>query len=221
MKCILFNGSPRAKKSNSHFLMKSFQEGFDANSDTPMELHYLRERETGKYFQEALLNCDVALFVFPLYADSMPALVLDYFLQMEEISQTRPLPALGFIVHSGFPETIHSRPVERYLKRMTQKLRVRYAGCVIKGGSEGIQDMPRYMTSKLLQRFFLLGESFAREGQLSETIAKKLAGTEKYSPFTALFILPLAFQMSKAFWNAQLKKNNAYDLRFQRPYENP
>ncbi len=57
----------------------------------------------------------------------------------------------AFMVQGGFPEAYQSRFVERYLEKLAKRLNCQYLGCIVKGGIEGIQTMPQFMTKRILQ----------------------------------------------------------------------
>jgi hypothetical protein len=128
-------------------------------------------------------------------------------------------PALAFLVQSGFPEALHSRPLERYLKKLALRLGSPYAGTIVRGGGESLQAMPNEANKKLWAQLRTLGEQLAREGRFSEVELRAIAGIERFSALTAT-VVGLAFKLPIAqfYWNMQLKKNGAWERRFAAPY---
>ena len=127
---------------------------------------------------------------------------------------------LGFVVQSGFPETAHSRYVERYLEKFTKRINAEYFGTIIKGGVEGIQVQPPQMTKKLYRSFDQLGVYFGEKGTFDKKIIQTLAGKEKLNRFTQFIFFALSKTgITNFYWNKQLKKNNVYKERFAQPYK--
>ncbi len=126
---------------------------------------------------------------------------------------------MAFLVQSGFPEAHHSRFVEQYLEKLTRRLNAPYAGTIIKGGCEGVRLMPEEMNQKLFDALRKLGADLAIEGKFDDKRLKALAKPERYPRVLApLFKLILKLPVVQSYWNNQLKKINAYDERFARPY---
>ena len=218
MQLTVFNGSPRNKKSNSKILMEYFLEGYAKVKSEPVSIYYLANTALMDEHVAAFKAAHTVIFIFPLYADSMPGLVKEFF---ERIA---PLPDMegkrvAFIVQSGFPEAIHSIYVERYLKKLSARCNFDYLGTLIKGGVEGIQVMPSSMTGKLFNSFRNLGEFFARENQFDPGIVDSLRKPLRMSK-TRLFFFNVGCKIGLAnmYWNMNLKKNKAYHIRDARPF---
>ena len=217
MKLIIFNGSPRNKQSNSKLLIDNFLITYNKFSEQKADVHFIaninKKQEQLRAFQEA----EIALFIFPLYTDSMPGIVKEFFEQIYllEYSSTKKM---GFIVQSGFPEAIHSTYVEKYLKKFTSKLGFQYLGTIIKGGVEGISIMPPSMTKKLFSKFQQLGEYFAKNNSFSAKIKYDLAKPMKLSFIRRnLFSFFSFLGITNFYWNSKLKKNNVFKNRFDAP----
>jgi NAD(P)H-dependent FMN reductase len=219
MKLVIINGSPRYKKSNSKILIDEFLKGFYTADRQVADIYYLADRKQRDTAVSAYRENNVILVFFPLYTDSMPGIVKEFFeniyLEPGEIKKK-----IGFVVQSGFPESKHSVFVESYLERLAiKRLKADYLGTIIKGGVEGIQIMPPRMTAKLFKSFRDLGEHFAKSGQFSESIKEKLR-----KPFSLssgrlfLFRLMRFTGLSNYYWNSRLKKYGAYDKRFDSPF---
>lgn len=148
----------------------------------------------------------------------MPGIVKSFFEQIHVIENLRN-KKIGFIVQSGFPEAIHSIYVERYLKKLTKRLGCNYLGTVIKGGVEGIQVMPLYMTKKLFKRFYGLGKYFAETGSFSQYLKRKLMVPMRMSKLrrTGFYVLKRT-GLPDFYWNTHLKKYGAYAKRFDKPF---
>ena len=218
MKLVIFNGSPRKLKSNSKVLIEHFLSGYNRICPEPVPVHYLANLKQRKEQVEAFRNSDIAILIFPLYTDSMPGIVKEFFESITELELTSS-KKVGFIVQSGFPEAIHSIYLEHYLKKLAKRLKCEYLGTIIKGGVEGIQIMPPVMTKKLFSRFEDLGEYFAKNKVFSAAIKEKLIKPLKMSRMRRiLFNIFKKTGLTNFYWNSNLKKNNAYSKRFDKPF---
>ena len=219
MKLVIFNGSPRQKKSNSKILIEHFLNGYNNICSESIPIHYLANRKQKEKEKDLFQKADTVLIIFPLYTDCMPGIVKEFFENVLEL-KNKTSKKMGFIVQSGFPEAVHSITVERYLKKFTERLNCEYLGTIIKGGVEGIQIMPPWMTKKLFKRFEYLGEYFAKNGKFSAEIKEKLS-----KPFRMSFVRRMVFAflcktgLNNFYWNKNLKRNNAYMKRFDKPFQ--
>jgi NAD(P)H-dependent FMN reductase len=221
MKLAIINGSPRNKKSNSTLLMDQFLSGYHSLNPEDVPVHYLANPQLKKEGIAAFMDSEVILIIFPLYTDSMPGIVKEFFESIAEMDKNVIRgKKIGFIVQSGFPEAVHSVAVERYLEKLTKRLQCEYLGTVIKGGVEGIQIMPPFMTKKLFIQFNKLGEYFAKNTAFSPQIKEALRKPYKMSLVRrTLFTVMAKAGLTNFYWNSNLKKNGAYEKRFDKPYE--
>jgi NAD(P)H-dependent FMN reductase len=218
MKLAIFNGSPRLEKSNSTLLINHFLNGYHKYIDNDVEVFYLARTRAMNDYVEAFNNAEAVIMIFPLYTDAMPAVVKAFF---EALAANRQLSKnkLGFIVQSGFPEGIHCENIKQYLQKFTRRLGCDYLGTLTKGGVEGIQIMPPFMTRKLFVRFYQFGEHFALSGEFSAAIMKELREPYKLSfPKRMLMIALSSAGITNFYWNSHLKKNKAYGQRFAKPF---
>jgi NAD(P)H-dependent FMN reductase len=219
MKLAIFNGSPRRKNSNSTILLDRFINGFNRISDYLPTIHYVADTKLMNDNLEAFDSAEYVLIIFPLYTDCMPGVVKEFF---EKICERKMYQSkkIGFIVQSGFPEIIHSVWVEKYLQKLVNRLNCDYLGTVIKGGVEGIKIMPPIMTKKLYKNFEMLGEYFANHQEFSPKIKAKLAKPYKMSYVRiSFFKLFKSLGFTNFYWNMNLKKNEAFEKRYDRPYD--
>jgi len=221
MKLAIINGSPRYKKSNSTLLINQFLSGYNKIIPEDVSVHYLVNQQVRDEAVNAFLVSDQIILIFPLYTDCMPGIVKEF---IESIAQLNKNDIggkkIGFIVQSGFPEAVHSVAVEHYLEKLAKRLQCEYLGTVIKGGVEGIQIMPPFMMRKLFLQFNKLGEYFARNSAFSPQIMDKLRKPYKMSPRKiAIFKLLIKLGLTNFYWNNNLKKNGAFEKRFDKHYE--
>ena len=217
MELTIFNGSPRGKVSNTKVLVDQFLDGFMKRNGNSYKIVYLNTTKDSDYLIKMFEEAEKFLLAFPLYVDSMPAIVKTFIESLEPLCGRKENPDIGFLVQSGLPESIHSRYVERYLKKLSARLGCNYMGTIIKGGVEGVQAKPVRMNKKLFNSFYQIGKIFGETGKFDEEIVDRLAQPERYSKFY-LWLFKLFGKFW--YWDTMLKKNNAYEKRFAKPYVN-
>ncbi|MBN2279230.1 MAG: NAD(P)H-dependent oxidoreductase [Candidatus Marinimicrobia bacterium] len=220
MQLTIYNGSPRKTQSNSDVLIQKFLDGF-LDGEIKTKVNYLANQDKMREFVGKFQNAENIIIAFPLYADSMPGLVKEFFETLENTPKYRERQRLGFIIHCGFPDAVHLSALEKYLEKFSKRLGVEYLGSVIKPGSEGLRMMPEKMNIQLFSRLKKLGQHFRKTGEFDQQLLIKIAGKEKFPSI----LIPLIKLINQAgffnfYWNMQLKKNRVYQNRFDKPYEN-
>jgi len=220
MRLVIFNGSPRGKAGNSEFLGQWLSSGATQHPDVEVEMTYLVKVMEHDTYVQKLAKADTAVIAFPLYTDCMPGIVMAFFEKLEPLRHKLSHLKLGFVVHSGFPEACQSRAVEKYLVWLAKELGAQYSGTVIMGSSEGIRlSSPKELEGKK-GLFISLGESLVTGGRFDEKLVKKAAGMERLSgAMLPLFKALSNLSFFQSLWIEQLKKNNAYHRRNDRPYQ--
>ena len=80
--------------------------------------------------------------------------------------------------------------------------------------------MPENMTRGLFRSFKELGEYYAQTGSFSDEIKARLGKPYIMSRTRiALFRFFKFTGLTNFYWNSRLKKNNAFQKRFDRPYQ--
>jgi hypothetical protein len=199
--------------------MDHFLAGYrSAHPDPGIKVLYLADRSAKKEILDSFSQANEVLMIFPLYTDCMPGMVKEFFEDIVTLGKCKT-KKIGFIVQSGFPEAIHSVYVEKYLDKLARKMECQYLGTIIKGGVEGIQIMPAYMTRKLYSMFYQLGQFYGSTGTFSPEIVTKLRNPLRMSKAALVGFRFFSFiGLVDFYWRSQLKKNGAYDQRSQRPY---
>ncbi len=211
----LFNGSPRGKRGNTAIFLYELAAGFGGAS----EMHDLvRLKETDAMVQ-AFAEAECILFGFPLYTDSMPGIVKHFIEALEPLTARRPNPPIGFVTQSGFPEGLHSRYVERYCEKLAERLGSPYLGVVVKGNGEGVRSMPPQATQGLFADLHLVGASLAKVGRFDREASARIAKPERFPQvLDPVFRLLLRMPMAHAYFDDMMKKNGAFERRFDRPF---
>ena len=219
MRLTVFNGSPRGKASNTAILLEHFLAGFEEQPGGGHETFYLIREKDPAVPVEAFREAQTVLLAFPLYTDCMPAVVKVFIESLEPLCGRNGNPALGFLVHSGFPESVHSQNLRRYLEKLSRRLGCRCLGTVTRGNSEGVRAQPAIINRRVFSLMFELGRVFGETGRFDKQLMEKLAGPVRFS-WLGLLGARLGLKMGQLFyWDKELKKHGAYDKRFARPYE--
>lgn len=214
MKLSIVNGSPRGQKSNSKRITGWLTQNAISNTDVIVEEIFLSQHQKHDIYIKQLKDSDYILFIFPLYVDSMPAVVKTFFEKLELSKEFFKDKSTAFILHSGFPEAIHSRVLEKLVKYFSTKIMEMHChGVVIMGGSESLQAAPDQVFSKKIVVYKRIYEAIINKADFTNDDLTHLSKPEKLSP-----ILRLLVPMSSMFWNQQLKSNHAYKKRFDQPY---
>lgn len=216
---LLLNASPRGPKSNSMRMLTQVAAGWEtADGDAPEVLHLARRADFERAV-EAFAQTDTVLLGMPLYTDSMPGLVLEFIEALASRVGRDDNPRIGLLVQSGFSEALHSRGLERYFVKLASRLKTPYAGTIIRGGCESLQQMPDQALNGLFKKLQTLGEELARDGRFSDDALAAVSGTERFSATqAAMWSLVFKAPASQFYWNGMLKKNGAWDKRFNAPY---
>ncbi|MFY9855495.1 MAG: NAD(P)H-dependent oxidoreductase [Terracidiphilus sp.] len=220
---LLLNGSPRGERSNSMKMLSRVGQGWVRGGGEQPEILHLARRSGFDRAVDAFAEVDVVLLGMPLYTDAMPALVKAYIEalapRLAAAQSGDENPTLAFLVQSGFPEALHSRPLEHYFEKLSRRLGSPYAGTIVRGMGEALQTMPDEANKKLWARLQTLGEQLARDGRFGEKELKEVAGVERFSAFAAaLLSVAVRLPVAQYGWNSQLKKNGAWKHRFDAPY---
>ncbi len=215
MQLTFINGSPRGTRSNTGRLMEHFIRGFLETAGNSCDIEYVsKHRGNLAALAEKFASSENVLIGFPLYVDAMPGSVKEFFEALAPYMGRKANPALGFVIQCGFPETSHNRFAERYCEKFARRMGCRYLGAALKGGCEGLDMQPKFLTEKYYQYFRLLGAEFGRTGALDEVLVKKLARPETLTPEQIGQVIPF---INKALWDDQMEKNGVLSKSFDRP----
>jgi multimeric flavodoxin WrbA len=219
MRLSVFNDSPRGDRSTTRILLQHFLDGFMITKGNSYEVFNLNRIKEGDRFVKAFRQAEHVLLAFPLYHDSMPAMVKTFIETLGPFCGHPENPKIGFIVQSGFPEAIHSRYIEQYLEKLSKRLGSEYLGTIIKGNANLMDEQPGFVTKNVFKSFRELGRVFGETGQFDERILAKLATPERLSGVQGLmFRLALKTGLGYLGWRRELHKNNAFAQRFAKPY---
>jgi len=219
MRWLLCNGSPRGPKSNTRILLEHFARGLEEGGHEVIDTLFLVRGSERERHLSLFISAEAVLIAFPLYTDAMPGLVKRFFEELHALPADEPRPSLAFLVQSGFPEPAHSRPVEWYLEKLSRRFGGRYLGTAVRGGVEGIQIMPPWMTRKLYRLMQELGATVSPDSGFDDRVLRRLAPRETLSSLRRTFYrIGDRIGIANFYWDSQIKKNDAHADRFARPY---
>jgi len=205
-KLIIYNGSPRRKASNTALILEATKDRLPDR----VEIRDLKNRDRWKTWQEDFLTAEHILFMLPLYVHSMPSHVMDF---IEGIPKSRG--SITFFVQSGFPESSQSYYLEAYFEQLAKRLGRTYLGTVIKGGVEGLKARPTQSQQQMIKPMVWIIEDLINSGKINKDQWLKLGNPVQLSMPGKAF---LKSGVINFYWDQQLKANNAYHLKNQRPY---
>lgn len=214
----VLNGSPRGLKSNTKLLLDNLVESFQATGEHRVDVTVLlRERKPQEWLR-VTREADVVLLAFPLYADAMPGIVKEYIEAVSPLRNDARKPTFFFLVQSGFPEALHCRHVARYLKKVCRRLGAPHGGTLVRGGVEGIQVMPPWMTRKLYALCSRAGKELGGSSEWSEELVTQFAGRERYGAMgRGVLRLLSAVGVANMYWNQQMKAHGVRDRSDDQP----
>jgi hypothetical protein len=190
------------------------------------EVELRRIREHGSIC-EKMAAADGIVLAYPLYTDSMPGIVVKFLETLAgdhaatDVLRVRGTPVL-YVVHSGFPDGIHTAHLVEVNKRVSEHLGLRNLGTIRKPGSEGVRFMPPFMLRKVARTLERVGEALVTDQDMTSTGAESLVRFERYPLFRRIMVrLHMLLGTINIYWNSMLRKHNAWDHRFDAPYGEP
>jgi multimeric flavodoxin WrbA len=213
MNTIILNGSPKGNSKNSN--SKIFAEEFVRNMKNPCEIRCIANtnpKELARYIEDF----DTIIIILPLYIHAMPGIVMKF---IENIEPTTTKDKyIGFIIQAGFLETEQEKFVEAYFADLAKQLNYNYLGTVSKGQAAGTYMYPK-MFKKVFKLLNDLGSAYEETHSFDKDIVKKLGQPYEISKFM-LRILNLVDKvgLNNTLWHKELKKNNAFDKRLDKPF---
>jgi hypothetical protein len=210
MKLTIFIGSPKGEKSNSKTFMNYFIKGFMVKEGNACDVIFIKNLENLESAVQSFKKAERVLVAFPLYLDSMPAMVKSFIESLAPLCKDQDNPDIGFMLQQGFREALHSRYLERYLKKLAIRLRCEYLGTVINPSKRRFRKFYLY----------LLGKKFGVTGRLDSGFIRRISKPERFSKMGLLFFNFFSKRAIARSFNKILELNNAFEKRFDRPYEN-
>lgn len=215
MKTLIFNGSPRGEYSNSNVINTWLRESIGVEDKDLI----IRDRKSHDSYLKRMEDGDIFIITFPLYADSMPGIVMNFFEKVYNYRDNLRGKKYVFVVHCGFPESAHMHGIRDYLNVFVDKMNGQLVGVVLKGGSEGFRLMPEKSLTKTRKSFTEIGISIKEGKEIPRLHLDKLEKPIHLNKLTqVLFKIFSALKLANLYWDSNLKRNKAFEKRFDRPY---
>lgn len=211
MKTLIVNGSPNGRKGNTEIFCRKFMSGMQNQP----EIRYITEEDPAA-LASYMNGFDDWLFFFPLYVNAMPGILKRLFEHLSPSEEKRA----GYVVQSGFEEAFQSDWLCAILKNFNRRMGYQDLGIVVAGGMAGVRYMPENMNKKTFARLEKAGSLYEQNGMLDEAVIQEFGKLYRYSEKQLKrlrFFRKLG--LTNMFWNSMLKKNNAYQKRFDKPYD--
>lgn len=213
MKLIVFNGSPRGKKSNSTRMLSWISEEATGN------ICYLNKSSLFQSYIEEARKADTVLFIFPLYVDSMPGITKAFFEVMEQNKDAFSGKPVYFVIHSGFPEMIQSKVLSRYTAYFAQKvMEMKYKGTVIIGGSEAMQMAPDNAFRRIQSNLQQMGKAMAEGRSISEDMNIRINKRERMPRIQRVLFTLAPGALKNFYWNQRAKQHGVKNQLLAQPY---
>lgn len=220
MNLLLINGSPKRSESNTGIMLNTLDKVIKERISETKVLSLSRTTSL-ETIVDSMKEYTHIIIGFPLYGNAMPAGMLEL---LEKISAENSMLSgkhLGFMIQYGFPEAIHARPIESYLKEWALERGAFYSGAIIKGGCDGLSKEKKLTDNhKVLKGLITIGHSYVETGYFDLDEITSFAGQEtqrKRNPQLLKLIIAL---MNHFYWKRLLNSNNISEKEsFAKPYE--
>lgn len=145
-KVCLVNGSPRESGSTSAYFIGEIQKLIKSCDIETQDVYTIKDLKSDKVVQgfEKIINADSAVFVFPLYVDSIPSNFLDYLWKLESYIKENnidkdKLPSLYAIINCGFVEGIQNKNAAEIIYNFSKKTGFDFKFAIGIGGGEFVK----------------------------------------------------------------------------------
>lgn len=173
---------------------------------------------------DQLFSTDGIIFAYPLYTDSMPGIAVQFWetllTRREDLTALEDLsiPAV-FLVHSGFPEGVHTAHLPDIHSRICKQFGFQYMGTLRKPGSEAVRLMPPKMLKGLFTVLQNAGTALVKGKPPDEKVLDSLIRYERLGPW-GRFMMNIAsgLGLTSIYFKRMLRKHAAWAKRFDAPY---
>lgn len=169
-KVMIINGSPRAPKSNSKQYAQLFSEYCrwdteycEVNKSNHLTLCRMIE------------NYSDIVFVFPLYADSIPVTLLNFLKTLEEKAPLKK-PTISVVINCGFIEPYQNDIAVKMLQLFARKNGYPFGSAFKIGSGEAILTTPFriFLKAKMKKFAVSIANQTYKEFQVTMPISKKM-----------------------------------------------
>lgn len=200
MKIAIINGSPKVKDSNTQYLLGEIKNIIENNNEV-LEFN-IKKNSLSQDQLENIYTCDVLIFGFPLYVDSIPSHMLSCLSDIEDYFKPKRLKDFKVytIVNCGFYEGNQNQLAIEIMKNWCQKARLDWGQGIGCGGGEMIRSI----------KSVPLGHGPKKDlGKAINTLCKNiLEGDSGESIFVSPNFPKILFRIcANTFWKVRAKEN--------------
>ena len=218
---LLLVGSAKKPRSTSEslgsYLMTRLGErGCDTESLSVHRSH--RSHDGLEALLDAVDRCDLLVLAFPLYIDSLPALLtrtLELIHARRDLRQLNRKQRLVAIVNNGFPEAEQNEVALRICRRFAVETGFEWAGGLALGGGEAINGRPltkiKGMARNVISSLDLAAEALAADRPIPDRAVRLMAKPIIWSRIYTW--------IGTRGWRRRAASHGAADRLDNRPYE--
>lgn len=169
-KVMIINASPRAPKSNSKQYAQLFSEY------CRLDTEYCEVKKSNHLsLCQMIENCSDIVFVFPLYADSIPVTLLNFLKTLEENAPLNK-PVISVIINCGFIEPYQNNIAVKMLQMFARNNGYPFGSALKIGSGEAILTTPfRIILKARMKKFVVsIGKQRYENFQVTMPITKKM-----------------------------------------------
>ena len=147
-KLLIINGSPRAKKSNSGRYAEIFKTHYKGKTSE----YIVASRKHEVLFEKINYYSDI-LFVFPLYCDSVPTILLDFLKSLSQYKSEHK-PTVHVMINCGFIEPKQNFTAVEIMRLFAKQSGYPFGSILCIGSGEAILDTPfRFCVERKIRSF--------------------------------------------------------------------
>ena len=146
-KLMIINGSPRASKSNSLKYINALRKYVKED----IFIYNIISFKIDDFLKEIESNSEI-IFVFPLYADGLPSLVISFFNSIKNYKFQNQ--RVHLIINCGFLEWQQNLVAKEIFSLFCDSLNLNFCCSLLIGSGEAIMDTPfKFLVSRQLKGF--------------------------------------------------------------------
>lgn len=169
-KVMIINASPRAPKSNSKQYARLFSEY------CRLDTEYCEVKKSNHLtLCQMIGNYSDIVFVFPLYADSIPVTLLNFLKTLEENAPLKK-PTISVVINCGFIEPYQNDIAVKMLQLFARKNAYLFGSVFKIGSGEAILTTPFriFLKAKMKKFAVSIANQTYKEFQVTMPISKKM-----------------------------------------------
>lgn len=203
MKINIINGSQKTVESNTGIILNEFNNLLKFKEDNDVKNYTLGIKEFSEEIYNEIILCDVIIFAFPLYTDSIPSNVLKMLIELEKYlkMETKKEIIAYIIINNGFYEGKQTHIAFEIMENWCLRSGIAFGGGIGQGAGEMIgatKNIP-------LSRGLFINLRCELKLLIKKVELKEPFGLKYLSPYFLRFLWK--FMAIHAFWHPLAYKN--------------